>query len=161
MHRLDLPLSSLWQAALCSVQPVPPYKATVRQQSDSTKEIRPLSEVEGIEESVNLIASDISGPMRPHAQGNGVPNYCLWLHSSNLLLKEVISVFKSLVFLTAGCFSPIVSSCSSTYRMCPQRLGWSMGWESFWKPARRKLEDKRSSSRYYLQSWVKAAAGGE
>lgn len=153
---ISAPIWPLCQVALCSVQHAQPYKTTLRQLfGPSGKESDPLSEVERIKERVNLIASDSLGPIVPCIQGNGIQTPYLWPQSGNLLLEEVISVSQSLVFLTTGCFLPIVSSCISTYRMCLQRMGWSTGWESFWKPARRKLEDKRSSSRYYSQPWVK------
>lgn len=130
-HWISL-LGPLCQAALCNIQPVLPHKATLRQLSDpSGKKSDHLSEVEGIKDRVNQLHQTSSAPSCRAFKVTGIQTTCLWLQSSNLLLKEVISVFQSLVFLTTGCFLPIVSPCSSTCRMCPQRMGWIMGWESF------------------------------
>ena len=99
------PYWPLHQAALCSIQPVPPYKATLRQLSDpSGKKIRPFVWSWRIKERVNLIASDILGPTVPCVQGNWDPNH-LGLESRNLLLKgsdfclPVTCVFNNWLFL--------------------------------------------------------------
>lgn len=163
MHRLDLnpyyaPLSG--SSVQCTTY------TTIQSHPETTvwpfrKEIRPLSEVEEIKGKESLIASDGLAPSYQTFRVTGIQTTCFWPQSSNLLCKEVVSICQSLVFLTTGCFLPIVLAVVLLTECACK--GWAEAWagESFWKPARRNLGDKRSSNRYYLQPWVKQLLGGE
>lgn len=74
----------------------------------SGKKSYPLSGAEETKGRMNLIASDSLDPMYHMFRVTGIQTTWFWPQSSNLLHKEVISVSQSLMFLTTGCFLPVV-----------------------------------------------------